>query len=430
MTLQQENPSQCRAQYPDTILTALMLQLSQIPGLGTRRASILLSFLESTDIIETLFSLSTSQLSQILAKTRIDANGTMVQTLSEGIQRLQQYLGKNGTDYQRWAEEVLAPYHQASITIWTRFWTENNRIQSLSPALMEIYDPPNLLFIRGNTSVLSGAAYNQDAMIQKHLAVVGTRAMSAYGEQVTRHIISEFGSGAPIAIVSGLAEGVDGVAHRTALETRLPTIAVFGCGIDIVFPKAHLGLAREIIEEGGACVSEYAIGVSGSKSTFPQRNRIIAGLSDAVLVIEGDLKSGAMITAKLALEEGRSVMTVPGNLFSPNMKGPLQLLKQGAVLVRDARDILNEWQSSEHWSEVSKSSLNAETPDFKNPDFENPQQEKLYHLLSPGEPRNLDEISEELALSALETSILVSECELEGWLKPLPGARVVRSALY
>ena len=416
MTLQQENPSlQHRTLYPDLVLTALMLQLSQIPGLGNRRASVLLSSLESTDIIETLFSLSSSQLSQILAKTRIDASGSTVQTLLEGIQRTQKAMGNSETAYRYWAEEILTPYQQAGITIWTRFWTANNRIQSLNPSLMEIYDPPNLLFIRGNPAVL------KKYQIQKHLAVVGTRGMSAYGEQVTRHIISEFGCGSPVAIVSGLAEGIDGVAHRTALETRLATIAVFGCGIDIVFPKTHLGLAREIIEEGGACVSEYPMGVSGSKSTFPQRNRIIAGLCDAVLVIEGDLKSGAMITAKIALEEGRTVMTVPGNLFSPNMKGPLQLLKQGAVLVREARDIFEEWQSSEGWSEMSKS-----TPDIERPNFENQQQEKLYNLLSPGEPLNLDEISEELALSALQTSILVSECELEGWLQPLPGARVVR----
>lgn len=195
--------------------------------------------------------------------------------------------------------------------------------------LKEIYDPPFALFVRGTLSLGSSA-----------IGVVGTRAMTVYGKQVTGEIVGPLAR-AGCTIVSGLALGIDGEAHRTTLAHSGVTIAVLGTGNDAahVYPAAHRQLANDIVAHGGAVISEYPPGSSATAYSFPARNRIIAGLTRGTLVIEAGESSGALITASCALDNGREVFTIPQNITSPTSIGPNHLLKNGAKLVTSADDI-------------------------------------------------------------------------------------------
>src|SRR3954447_6997467 len=191
----------------------------------------------------------------------------------------------------------------------------------LPELLRQIHDPPRALFLRG--------AGDADVLCRPTVAVVGARACSPYGAQVARMLGREFAA-AGLVVVSGLARGVDGEAHRGALEAGGLTVAVLGGGIDRDYPAAHAELARRI-RERGLVVSEYEPGVEPAPWRFPARNRIIAGLSAATIVVEARERSGALITADLALEEGRDVLAVPGEITSPLSAGTNALLKLGAA---------------------------------------------------------------------------------------------------
>lgn len=201
-------------------------------------------------------------------------------------------------------------------------------------ALKEIPQPPTELYLIGTLP---------DPTQFYYLAVVGSRKYTAYGREVTERIISGL-AGYPICIVSGLAMGIDGIAHRAALDAGLPTVAVPGSGLDpsVIYPRVHANLAREIIESGGALLSEYEPMLRAAPWTFPQRNRIMAGLSQGVLIIEAEEKSGTLITARLALDYNRNVFTVPGSIFSATSKGTNKLIKQGATPITSADDLLEE----------------------------------------------------------------------------------------
>ncbi|MFA5820501.1 MAG: DNA-processing protein DprA [Candidatus Gracilibacteria bacterium] len=195
--------------------------------------------------------------------------------------------------------------------------------------LKQIYNPPRQLFYRGNLDVLSKTA----------ISIVGTRQFSEYGEEITNQIVSDF-RGLDVVIVSGLAKGIDSIAHRAALANDLPTIAVLGSGINNVYPPENLALASEI-EKSGLILSEYPDTTPPASFHFPQRNRIVSGLSIATVVVEAKEKSGAFITAKLALEQGREVFTVPGDFYRETSRGPLKLLQEGvAYPISSGRDIL------------------------------------------------------------------------------------------
>jgi DNA processing protein len=196
--------------------------------------------------------------------------------------------------------------------------------------LKEIYDYPPILYVRG--SLLT-----QDEWC---LAVVGTRRATVYGRQAAEEIVADLVRN-KITIVSGLAKGIDSIAHRSALEAGGRTIAVFGCGLDIVYPAENAALARNIIQQG-ALISEYPLGTRPKADNFPRRNRIMSGLSLGVLVVEADETSGAMITAHLALEQNREVFAIPGSILSPASRGTNRLIQEGAKLVRDYTDILEE----------------------------------------------------------------------------------------
>ncbi len=196
--------------------------------------------------------------------------------------------------------------------------------------LREIYDYPPLIYVRG--SLLA-----EDEWC---LAVVGTRRASVYGRQVTEEIVTDLAQ-SKITIVSGLARGIDTIAHRSALAAGGRTIAVFACGLDIVYPAENADLARSIIQQG-ALISEYPLGTKPRAEYFPRRNRIMSGLSLGVLIIEAGKTSGALITASMALEQNREVFAVPGSILSPASRGTNHLIQEGAKLVTDYTDILEE----------------------------------------------------------------------------------------
>ncbi len=203
--------------------------------------------------------------------------------------------------------------------------------ENIPEMLKEIPDSPPKLYIKGilpNTKT-------------KLLCVVGSRKYTNYGEEVCRTLISGL-RGYDIAIVSGLALGIDSIAHRTALEIGLKTIAVPGSGLDesVLYPSTHKNLALKILENGGALISEFEPKFHATPYSFPQRNRIMAGLSHAVLVIEAETKSGTLITSKFATEYNRDVLTVPGSIFSRNSEGPNMLIRLGATPIRSSEDIL------------------------------------------------------------------------------------------
>ncbi len=204
------------------------------------------------------------------------------------------------------------------------------RRNELPELLRQIHDPPRTLFLRGSASV--------DVLEQAAVAIVGARACSPYGSQVARMLGRELAA-AGLVVVSGLARGVDGEAHRGALEAGGMTVAVLGCGIDCDYPAAHAELARRICERG-LIVSEYEPGVEPAPWRFPARNRIIAGLAAATVIVEARERSGALITADFALEDGREVFAVPGEITSTLSTGTNRLLGQGATPLTAADDVL------------------------------------------------------------------------------------------
>lgn len=201
------------------------------------------------------------------------------------------------------------------------------------PALLgEIPDPPKRLFIRGKFP---------DGNSRKFLCVVGSRKNSQYGKDVCESLISGL-RGYGIVIVSGLALGIDSIAHEAALTTGLISIAVPGSGLswDVLYPRANYNLAKRILDSGGALISEFENDFRATPYGFPERNRIMAGISHAVLVIEAEIKSGTLITSRLATEYNRDVLTVPGSIFSSKSEGPHMLMRLGATPVRNSEDIL------------------------------------------------------------------------------------------
>ena len=193
--------------------------------------------------------------------------------------------------------------------------------------LKQIYDPPAKIYILGNKELL----------YKKSVAIVGARKSTIYGRKIAYNISKELNKKG-VVIISGLALGIDTYAHLGALEGG--TIAVLGSGIDKIYPKENIELARKIVKNGGCIISEYPIGTMPQKQYFPQRNRIISGLSNGVLVVEATKKSGALITADFALEQGKEVFAVPGDITRTESEGCNELIKDGAILVASEKEIL------------------------------------------------------------------------------------------
>ncbi len=198
--------------------------------------------------------------------------------------------------------------------------------------LKKIYDKPIVLYIKGNKSILN----------EFSLAIIGCREHTKYGEMVAKNMSYQISKN-NIVTISGLARGIDSIAHKETLRAKGKTIAVIGSSIDNIYPEENKELAKEIIKNGGTIISEYVIGTKPQKMNFPARNRIISGMSNGVVVIEAKKKSGTMITVDFALEQGKEVFAVPGNILSKNSEGTNELIKQGAKLVTNVEDILEEF---------------------------------------------------------------------------------------
>ena len=257
----------------------------------------------------------------------------------KNITQIEQYLHYEPTifeDFENSSREFselitrLSIYLRETGTKLITYWDEE-----YPQSLKNIPDPPVCLFVKGKWEYLS---YNL-------FAVVGTRKMTSYGKQVTERFVSEISK--HFVIVSGMAYGVDTIAHSTALRLNRPTIAVLGCGVDVVYPKSNKMLYEQIIDNG-CVVSEYLPWESPKKFTFVERNRIISGLSVGVLVTEAGVESGALITAKYAIEQGRDVFAVPGDIFRTTSQGTNYLIKSGAFVATEPSDILEYYGFKDH----------------------------------------------------------------------------------
>jgi DNA processing protein len=270
------------------------------------------------------------------------------------------------------------------------------------PLLKHIADAPPLLYVKGDLQPGDELA----------LAVVGTRRASVYGKQVCERIVGEI-AGRGVTIVSGLARGIDAVAHRVALAAGGRTIAVVGCGVDVVYPPEHAGLTREI-GANGAIVSEYPMGTPPDAGNFPPRNRIISGMSRATLVVEAGDNSGALITADDAVEQGRDVMAIPGSILAPGCAGTNRLIQQGAKLIQSASDILEELNVVTLGQQLE---FRALSPD-------DPVERSLLDVLT-GEPAHIDEIVRRLELPAATVSSALALLELKGMARHVGGMHYV-----
>lgn len=266
--------------------------------------------------------------------------------------------------------------------------------RDLPPLLTEIPDPPKQLHVRGQLPSTEA----------RWLAVVGSRAMTAYGKQVVRHLIEGL-RGYPVVIVSGLAYGVDAEAHKAALDAGLTTVAVPGSGLDwqVLYPKANVGLAREILRVGGCLLSEEKPDTRAADWTFPRRNRVMVGLAHAVLVVEAREKSGSLITAKLAAEYNRELLVVPGSIFSEESRGTHQFLKLGATAVTAPEDILTALGIAKREGARSLNELREDLSD---------EEQRVFELLRA--PISRDELLGALDLPISEANVLLSTMEIKG----------------
>ena len=257
--------------------------------------------------------------------------------------------------------------------------------------LREIYDYPPVLYVRGTLP----------AQDEPCLAIVGTRRPTIYGRQVTEEIVGDLARSG-ITAVSGLARGIDSVAHRAALDAGTRTVAVFASGLDIVYPGENARLAQTIMEQG-ALVSEHPLGIKPKPENFPLRNRIMSGLSLGVLVVEAGERSGALITARQALDQNREVFAIPGSILSPASQGTNRLIQDGAKLVRDCSDILQELN-------LTLVAHQAEIKEFAPAD----EMETAILQQLGFQPDHIDEICRRSGLAMPEVSSTLAMLELKG----------------
>lgn len=267
--------------------------------------------------------------------------------------------------------------------------------------LKTIFDPPPVLYYRGEFTPGDAVA----------VAVVGSRRATPYGREVATKLAREMAA-AGVTVVSGLARGIDSAAHRGAIEAGGRTLAVLGCGLDVIYPPENARLYAQVAEHG-AVLSEFPLGSPPEAGHFPLRNRVISGLSRAVLVVEAARTSGSLITADCALEQGREVFAVPGPISSPYSWGTNNLIKQGAKLVQDVNDIL---------SELGLSSQPSEKPGL--PDL-TPQEEKVYSFFSE-RSLHIDELVRFTGLTVQEVTAILMMLELKGLVRQLPGKMFFR----
>src|SRR3984893_4174157 len=287
--------------------------------------------------------------------------------------------------------------------------------------LEEIYDPPLVLYVRGNPEVLT----------QPGIAMVGTRHPTPYGSGMAERLAGDLAAQG-LVIISGMARGVDTAGHRGAISAQGQTIAVFGTGVYVIYPKENSRLAEQILALGGALISEFPLGTFAAPQNFPIRNRIISGMSVGVLVLEAAEYSGTLITARCALEQNRDVFAVPGNVTNKNSWGPNTLIKQGAKLVATWEDVWEDLPPEVRLAltppaspESPGSSSASLFPDEGLP----PHEKRILSLLKADQSTHIDEIVEKLEndLSSSEIFAALFELELNGKIRQMPGKNFVKS---
>ena len=275
---------------------------SRIEGLTCLQKGKLLEIFRSP---ERIWNLDAKQLRNVGCLNEKDINEILNKSYRGGLNRYYEYMNKNKI---------------RMITIYDKEYPDK---------LKEIYDRPVSLFAKGNTNLFE----------RKSVAIVGCRECSEYGKRVSKKLAYDLAN-QEVCIVSGLARGIDKFSHIGALDAKGSTIAVIGNGLDDIYPYENKNLSERILENDGLIVTEYIIGTKPSRLNFPARNRIISGLSEAVVVVEAKEKSGALITADFGLEQGKEVCAVPNNIYNKNSKGTNELIKQGASLITGYRDVL------------------------------------------------------------------------------------------
>ena len=375
------------------------LALRMIPGLGTRKIGVLI---EKFRTPQAIFRASRTEL-EISG-----LNGAVAQSVASGCSFEE---AAEQQDKMRAAGAVV-------ITLGDPAYPE---------LLRQIFDPPPVLFARGDTALLNTLA----------VAVVGTRRPTAYGTAVAERLSGDLAR-AGLTIVSGMARGIDTAAHRGTLAAGGKTIAVLGCGVDVVYPSENRKLAGEIAAYG-LIISEFPMGSVAFPQNFPIRNRIVSGLSVGLLVVEGAQYSGSAITAKLALDQGRELFAVPGNVTSKLSWGPNLLIKQGAKLVQDWNDVIIDLPPAaqrrliqlgkERLGEFGDADSSATSQPHQSSLLIGPEGEtarKLLQRLKPDAPVHLDTLVDETETSGSELIAALFELEMMGLAKQLPGKNFVR----
>lgn len=357
---------------------AAWLRLLLTPGVGLESARKLLA---AFGLPEAVFSQSASAWQAVVGARAARALETPPEDLELQLDRLLAWLAEGSDRHVVTLGDPLYP-----------------------PELLQMADPPLMLYVLGDVQALHHP---------RRLAIVGSRNPTPQGEANARQFAQALGQ-ADVCVVSGLALGVDGAAHDGALLGRAPTIAVVGTGLDRVYPKRHFELAHRIAAHG-AIVSEYALGTPPLPENFPQRNRIIAGLSQGTLVVEAAVKSGSLITARLAAEQGREVFAIPGSIHAPQSRGCHALIRQGAKLVESAQDILED--------------LRLATPAVEsgNPEPVSDREDSLLQALGH-DPVSLDALQARTGLDTAQLQARLLELELSGEVARLPGGLLQRQA--
>jgi DNA processing protein len=365
------------------------IALKMVPGLGTRKAGLLI---EKFSNPQSVFRASKSD----LEGTGISAS--VAQSIASGC-----------------SFDDAVDQQQKAINTGVELVSIND--PRYPPRLKEVYDPPVLLFARGRVELLQTLT----------LAVVGTRRPTPYGLAATTRLAAELAQ-AQLTIGSGMASGIDTAAHRAALGVKGNTTAVLGCGVDVVYPSENKKLASEIAANG-LLISEFPMGSPPYPQNFPVRNRIIAGMSVGVLIVEGAQYSGSSITAKLAMEQGREVFAVPGNITSEMSWSPNLLIKQGAKLVQEWNDVIVELQPEDRRRLIVNGQREilgdeiAQLPEGPQA----PLQKELLAKLKVDQKTSLDALLESLEFqSSSEVSAALFELEMLGLIKKLPGLNFVK----
>lgn len=311
--------------------------------------------------------------------------------------------------------KTLAAWESTTDAAKERKWAEELGLTVLTfadaaypPSLREIYDPPLVLYIKGKIP----------ETWPRGVAVVGSRETSHYGLETAKKLSYQLGY-AGVPVISGLARGIDTASHLGALAAKGTTWAVLGCGLDQMYPPENDALAAKIVESGGCLISELALGTSPDKRTFPMRNRIVSGLSFGVLVIEAGRKSGALITARQALEQGRQVFAVPGRIDNPLAQGCHQLIKDGAKLVEGVEDILGELEFL-----IPRESVATPRP---LPGNLTEDEEKIYAAIELDETP-IDSITQRTGLPSGMVSSTLLRLEMKKLVRQLPGKVFVRTS--